>query len=104
MPYFQPPNSNTWEKLQGPLFGLLRGPLHDIPPSLSKHFRLPLDVSMWLVDQAIESLANSPYDTEKDRSVGQEAIIIAIKLGYITDPEYIQMVHERCVRRANQCK
>lgn len=58
---------------------------------------------MWLVDQAIESLANSPYDTEKDRSVGQETILLATRMGFITAPEYIQIVHERCVRKAKQC-
>lgn len=103
MPYVEPPNSRTTERIT-PFGPFPSGTsVISMAQGFNRHFQLPMDLGAWLADQAVQSLSDSPYDTDADRSVGQEAIIIATRMGYITDPEYIKIVHERCVRRANQC-
>jgi len=101
MPYIKPPNSNTPERITE-LHRSAISTRWTVAKGLSKHFDLSKSLGKWLIDQAIESLTESLYDQENDRSVGQEAILIATRMGYITDPAYIQMVHERCVRKTQQ--
>lgn len=96
----QPNAPHTWEVIH-PLT-TLGSRNQQVAHGLHRHFHLPENLGLWLVDQAIESLTESPYAKDSGHSVVQEAILIATRMGYITDPEYIQIVHERCVKRANQ--
>ena len=101
MPYIKPPNSGTPERITG--LHRSASPTWAVAKGLAKHFGFSKGLGKWLVDQAIESLTESPYNTD-DCPVAQEAIHIATRMGYITDPAYIQLVHDRCVRNANQSK
>ena len=101
-----PPNSNTWETI--PEFPHKKPhsspPIRELASSLKARFGFCTSVADWLVDQAMESLAHSPYDTGSDRSVTVEAVYIGVRMGFIQDPVFVEELHKRCVRHHNQSK
>ena len=101
MPYIKPPNSKTWETIY-PVFPIKSAELNcSVGKNMAIHFGWPVDFGKWLVDQAIESLTESPH-SDGSHGIAEEAILIATRMGYITGSEYIATVHDLCVKNSQQ--
>lgn len=95
MSHITPPNSKTWEKI--PNDPGMYGVLSKTENYLQKTFHMKPNLTHWLAHLALENLSESPY-ADWDVPMELEASIIATMMGYVTHPDYIQIVHERCVK------